>query len=631
MPHRRREVIQPSDEGNVSLYVPDPAERELAACLQEFGQALPQSGILRAVLEKLCLISPTRAVDALETRIRAHPRGDGVNALFRKLLDEPEPALEAQYLTEILAVASREKGERSRVETMLGLARFWQQQHSVPARFRAVLAWLRRYREEHPGARILIFAQDAAIVQELSQYLSAKLGPASVDRFESTRPQIELETVARSFQTGAIQVLVSDELGGEGRNFQCAAAIVHVDLPWSPGRVEQRVGRLDRLGRASTDDVLSVVCCGISELERTVFEMLDCVFDVFRRSIGPVEFQLSNLRTDLAEAIGQGPWALRRFFGELREHVTGAFREDDEALEAALQLSQQELDEGKQLAEAIEELDAQQWQDDVVSWSHELGITCERQWNQSFRVAINPERLRVDVSDVPGMLKSGIFGTFGRTRALEDESLHLLGPGHPFIQALEAMVDVSWFGRVAIQMKDLGPDLNGPLYALFHLVHEPDFNRLHEFSCRGLIELAVLQAFPPGTDWVGYGLPGFTPAPPSRLRQRNPVADRRVELDQVASMPKWNLAMDRVDQAGVRAMDDLRNARQGVRQGALKSYEDRISITLTALRQRMENEQDREQASAELRAWQVGAEAIRSEKIAIESIQLIFTPKSKAH
>ena len=45
-------------------------------------------------------------------------------------------------------------------------------------------------------------------------------------------------------------MLVSTECGGEGRNFEFCERLVLYDLPWSPGVVEQRIGRLDRIGRS---------------------------------------------------------------------------------------------------------------------------------------------------------------------------------------------------------------------------------------------------------------------------------------------------------------------------------------------------------------------------------------------
>ena len=53
--------------------------------------------------------------------------------------------------------------------------------------------------------------------------------------------------------------MICDESGGEGRNFQVADFIVSMDLPWSPALLEQRIGRLDRIGREPGKDVVSIV------------------------------------------------------------------------------------------------------------------------------------------------------------------------------------------------------------------------------------------------------------------------------------------------------------------------------------------------------------------------------------
>ena len=50
-------------------------------------------------------------------------------------------------------------------------------------------------------------------------------------------------------------MLLCTEVGGEGRNFQFAHHLVNYDLPWSPATVEQRIGRLDRIGQTQPVDI----------------------------------------------------------------------------------------------------------------------------------------------------------------------------------------------------------------------------------------------------------------------------------------------------------------------------------------------------------------------------------------
>lgn len=67
------------------------------------------------------------------------------------------------------------------------------------------------------------------------------------------------ETAAEQFNAGHIRFLVSTEAGGEGIDLQhCCHTLIHVDLPWNPMRLHQRVGRLHRYGQQHPVDVVSV-------------------------------------------------------------------------------------------------------------------------------------------------------------------------------------------------------------------------------------------------------------------------------------------------------------------------------------------------------------------------------------
>ena len=55
--------------------------------------------------------------------------------------------------------------------------------------------------------------------------------------------------VARFRDPEGPKVLICTEVGGEGRNFQFSHHLVNYDLPWSPAVMEQRIGRLDRIGQ----------------------------------------------------------------------------------------------------------------------------------------------------------------------------------------------------------------------------------------------------------------------------------------------------------------------------------------------------------------------------------------------
>ncbi|MEX1121323.1 MAG: SNF2-related protein [Balneolales bacterium] len=90
-----------------------------------------------------------------------------------------------------------------------------------------------------------------------------------------------------------IKVLLSSQVGAEGLDMQFCDAIVNYDLPWNPMVVEQRIGRIDRIGQES--QVLHiynmVVKCSIEE---KIYDRLLDKIDVFRESLGDLEAILAD-------------------------------------------------------------------------------------------------------------------------------------------------------------------------------------------------------------------------------------------------------------------------------------------------------------------------------------------------
>src|SRR5690606_24557877 len=124
-------------------------------------------------------------------------------------------------------------------------------------------------------------------------------------------------------QSDATWLLVSDESGGEGRNFQFAAGIVHYDTPWYVSRVEQRIGRLDRLGREATSpEVLSVVLFNEASTEAGLVRVYDAAVQVYDHSVSGLEFALRDVERQVtAMALSCGLAALTDGTAELAEIV----------------------------------------------------------------------------------------------------------------------------------------------------------------------------------------------------------------------------------------------------------------------------------------------------------------------
>jgi superfamily II DNA/RNA helicase len=94
-----------------------------------------------------------------------------------------------------------------------------------------------------------------------------------------------------------VGVLLASETGGEGRNIQFANAIINYDLPWNPMKIEQRIGRIHRIGQAQ--DVFIFNFCLKDSIEEYILQILHDKINMFELVVGEVETILGNADSEL--------------------------------------------------------------------------------------------------------------------------------------------------------------------------------------------------------------------------------------------------------------------------------------------------------------------------------------------
>ena len=118
------------------------------------------------------------------------------------------------------------------------------------------ISWLsKKCAELHPQ-KVLVIAANANTALDITQFFKTQTG-LHATAFHEGLSIIERDRAAAffaDFETGS-QILVCSEIGSEGRNFQFAHHLVLFDLPINPDLLEQRIGRLDRIGQTSTINI----------------------------------------------------------------------------------------------------------------------------------------------------------------------------------------------------------------------------------------------------------------------------------------------------------------------------------------------------------------------------------------
>ena len=116
---------------------------------------------------------------------------------------------------------------------------------------------------------------------------------------------IDREQVKRRFRDGDADVLLCTDAAAEGLNFQFCGALINYDMPWNPMRVEQRIGRIDRLGqRHATIRVVNLHCDGT--VETAVYGALRDRIGLFEQVVGRLQPILARMPREIADAVLAG-------------------------------------------------------------------------------------------------------------------------------------------------------------------------------------------------------------------------------------------------------------------------------------------------------------------------------------
>src|SRR5258707_15784517 len=116
------------------------------------------------------------------------------------------------------------------------------------SKFLSFLSVLQEIWREEPKAKILVFTEARATLEMVVEELRKEAIEALI--YHGDLPLIERDRQgARVRDPDGPRGLVCTEGGGAGRNFQFSHHLVNYDLPWSPAAMEQRIGRLDRIGQ----------------------------------------------------------------------------------------------------------------------------------------------------------------------------------------------------------------------------------------------------------------------------------------------------------------------------------------------------------------------------------------------
>ncbi|TRO78306.1 DEAD/DEAH box helicase [Desulfuromonas acetexigens] len=264
-----------------------------------YNQALREKkrhiGFLMILMQRLVVSSARAIKTTIERRLEVlRTEQRGLSEKSETLFDSEDSALSPQsseliydmdgqeLLDELLkSHVSALQSEGSHVETLLDAA-VRCEQAGPDAKAETLIEWIYELQaeENEPDLKVLIFTEFVPTQQMLKEFLEAR--GISVVTLNGSMDMEERKQAQDAFRKSH-RVLVSTDAGGEGLNLQFAHVIINYDIPWNPMRLEQRIGRVDRIGQPKTVRAINFVFEDSVEFRvREVLEQkLSVIFDEF--------------------------------------------------------------------------------------------------------------------------------------------------------------------------------------------------------------------------------------------------------------------------------------------------------------------------------------------------------------
>ncbi len=327
--------------------------------------------------------------------------------------------------------------------------------------FEAKLDWLVTLLKQEPEEKFLLITHARETVEAIEAGLRDRIS-ASAAVFHEGLTLLQRDKNAAWFADAdeGARLLICSEIGSEGRNFQFAHHLVLFDLPADPGLLEQRIGRLDRIGQTGDVHLHVPFVEGTAEELKALW---------YHRGLGAFESTLHGagaiqreFQTEL-EALSSADAAARE--GALPDLIdrTRAFKD---ALESELangrdhllEMSSFDRDQGQALVSQIESLDEDTRLEQLMLkvFDH-FGVTVEDLNDRSY--VLTPEHL-FSADTFPGLPEEGLSVTFDRNLALSREDLTFLTQDHPLVTgALESLVSTDHGNAAFFRLENAGEQL----------------------------------------------------------------------------------------------------------------------------------------------------------------------------
>lgn len=327
-------------------------------------------GFLMILMQRLVTSSTAAIRTTLERRLLALETPQPQASLFENTEPDDWAELDGQSQVDIAINANGLALEKSEVELLLDLARETEAA-GTDAKAEALLELVYKLQQEEndPALKVLVFTEFVPTQAMLAGFFESRGFSVAL-----LNGSMDLDARSKAQQVFArdIRVLISTDAGGEGLNLQFCHVIVNFDMPWNPMRIEQRIGRVDRIGQRSVVRAINFVLN--DTVEHRVRQVLEDKLALIAEEFGVDKS--SDVMDSALDTIGAEP-----LFDELFVHGLQNPESIEQECEAVLSQIREKMADAKKSSELLSEAhelqadEARKWRDHPAQFWLERAIT----------------------------------------------------------------------------------------------------------------------------------------------------------------------------------------------------------------------------------------------------------------
>jgi superfamily II DNA or RNA helicase len=323
-------------------------------------------GFLMILMQRLVTSSTAAIRTTLERRQALLDVAQPQANLFESTSQDEWADLDGQSQVDLAMQSGGWELEKSEVEMLLELARETEAA-GTDAKAEALLELVYKLQQEEgdPALKVLIFTEFVPTQAMLADFLSSR--GFSVATLNGSM-NLEARTRAQQVFSRDVRVLISTDAGGEGLNLQFCHVIVNFDMPWNPMRIEQRIGRVDRIGQHHVVRAINFVL--EDTVEHRVRQVLEAKLEIIAQEFGV------DKAADVMDSVEADP-----IFDELFLHGLqnpDAIEQECDAVVSQLRSTLAESKKNSDLLTTEHDLDAddaRKWRDHPAQFWLERAIT----------------------------------------------------------------------------------------------------------------------------------------------------------------------------------------------------------------------------------------------------------------